>query len=555
MKKKVFFLCVFFISMVFLSMTSGLTGDAITGELITGEASAQSTNVSIFVLPAIPLVSILNPENKTYLSNESILLSFSISNEDFIWYNIDGGSNITITASINFNVSQGSHTLNLYANNSAGEKNQTITFTANSTKFIISYTEYSGSTKGSSTDFNASTFEDIQNFSDIILEHATHGKITFNVALNLTDDLNFSDRLLDLDLNTNISSNRIELNSTALPNFNKSATLILYGLSFSNPRVLIDGSVCSSSVCTENSYSGGDFSFNVTQFTIYSAGETPVEDTGDTGGGGGGGTSGGGGTIVQEIIKLDKNRISITLKQGGSKSEEVVITNVGSSLRNITLEISEVGGFVNLSEESFGLEPNESRTIILNFFANESVTPDLYQGKLIVRSGSIRKEVFIAIEVETVEALFDVTLEIPKAFLQAVPGGEVVANIRLFELQQVGKVEVAMEYFITDSEGKLIISDAEILEVDKEISFVKSLKIPLETVEGDYLYYVRVTYADETASASEWFEVRLKTLFEKILPPFVVVIIILIVITIIILLSKRLWDELQILRQHKKPSE
>ncbi|MCH7534337.1 MAG: hypothetical protein IH948_01070, partial [Bacteroidetes bacterium] len=78
-----------------------------------------------------------------------------------------------------------------------------------------------------------------------------------------------------------------------------------------------------------------------------------------------------------------------------------------------------------------------------------------------------------------------------------------------------------------DSDGNLIISDTETIEVDKQVNFVKSLKIPLETEKGDYLFYVRATYGDETASASEWFKVKPKTSFEKILPPFFTIIIVL----------------------------
>jgi len=171
MKKKVSLLIIVFISFIYLLIISNISGETLTGE-ITGEVSAQSTNVSIFVLPAVPVLSLLNPENKTYLSNESILLNFSVSNEDFVWYNVDSGSNTTITSSIFINVTQGPHILNLYANNSEGETAKNVSFTANSTKFIIVYNEYAKANKGSSTDFNASTYEDIQNLSNVVLENS-----------------------------------------------------------------------------------------------------------------------------------------------------------------------------------------------------------------------------------------------------------------------------------------------------------------------------------------------------------------------------------------------
>ena len=50
-------------------------------------------------------------------------------------------------------------------------------------------------------------------------------------------------------------------------------------MSFTNPRVLKDGSVCSLAICTEVSYVEGNFTFNVTQFSVYSSEETPTTTT------------------------------------------------------------------------------------------------------------------------------------------------------------------------------------------------------------------------------------------------------------------------------------
>jgi hypothetical protein len=196
-------------------------------------------------------------------------------------YNLDGnGSNTTITGNTIFNTSDGGHTLYLYANNILGETTQSVIFTVNLTKFKVIYNNFSGLLKGLSTAFNQSSHEDLQNLSSIILERINAGKIEFNEVINVTDDANVSDNEVDLDTNINISFNRTEINSTALPNFNKSATLYLYNLSFSDPRILRDGSICSPTICTEISYTGGalkTLKFNVTQFSVYSAEETPTD--------------------------------------------------------------------------------------------------------------------------------------------------------------------------------------------------------------------------------------------------------------------------------------
>ena len=246
--------------------------NATVNDTLNNKADSETRNISL----VLPNLTISSPKNKTYFSNTSLLLNFSADFEDFVWYNIDNGANITITSSLNFNTSEGGHTLYLFSNNSNGETVKNITFTVDSNLFTIIYDEFKG--KGDSIKFEIYSFDEIQTLSNIILETTGSGKIVFNEAINITDDANTSDSETNLDNNINISSNRIELNSSSLPNFNKNATLYLYNLTFSNPRILRDASICPSTICKQNSYSGGTLSFNVTGFTIYSAEETPIAE-------------------------------------------------------------------------------------------------------------------------------------------------------------------------------------------------------------------------------------------------------------------------------------
>jgi hypothetical protein len=234
----------------------------------------ENSTETILINLTLPILTIHSPENATYIANTSLLLNYSASYEDTVWYNLNG-TNISITSETYFNTSEGSHTIYLYANNSLGTATKNITFFVNSSKFKIHYNNFKGANKGNSTNFNKHSYSKIQNLSNIILENSEYGKIEFNQAINLTDDINLSDNEINLDSNINISSNKIELNSTALPNFNKEATLYLYGLNFSNPQILKDNVVCSAPDCVQESYSGGTLKFNVTGFTIYEARQTP----------------------------------------------------------------------------------------------------------------------------------------------------------------------------------------------------------------------------------------------------------------------------------------
>ena len=257
--------------------------NATANDTLGNEVSTSTKNVSLVK----PTLNITKPENKTYISGNNLSLNFTISYGDLIWYNLNSGANTTITGNTTFNTSNGVYILNLYSNNTLGEIVDSISFTINSSKLGINYSNYGGLKKGESTNFNESTYEDLQNLSGIILENIDYGKIQFNQNINVTNDLSPNDNEVDLNYNIDISQNHLEINSTALPNFNKSATLYLYGLTFSNPRILKDGVVCSSPNCVENSYAGGILSFNVTGFTVYSSEETPGTPEKETSGGGG----------------------------------------------------------------------------------------------------------------------------------------------------------------------------------------------------------------------------------------------------------------------------
>lgn len=316
MKRGIIFFAV--LLLIFISMHSlqaDTANSSVTGKIITSDMAA-GFGLSITVIGP-PALTIISPENGTYITNTSLLLNYSVSPDATnIWYNFgsENTTNVTISSYKYFNISTGQHTLYMYANNSfpGNITSRNVSFFINLTRFTILNSEYNATIKGNSTNFFLYSYESLQNLSNVILENNNSGKILFNVPINVTD---ISGNILFLDNYTNISFNRIEINSTALPNFNKSATLSIYGLTFSNPRILRDGVVCPDSICTQESYSEGILKFNVTQFSVYNTEETPsVSVITPTPSGGAGG--GGAGWIIGETFSLDRDQISVSLNPG-----------------------------------------------------------------------------------------------------------------------------------------------------------------------------------------------------------------------------------------------
>jgi hypothetical protein len=490
---------------------------------ITGKATSQQASLNISVNWPAPSISIITPiSNNTYLTGEALLLNFTSSYASTIWYNLDGGSNTTVTGSTLFNHTGGgghAHVLYLYVNNSNSTASTNVTFYVNNSKLVIIDDEFEEEEdpdedagnmsrhpkKGASTDFLNYSYEELQNLSGVILHNPESGKIRFNSRINLTNDSDFTDRTLDLNNYVNISNNRIEINTSMLPNFNTTATLYLYGLTFTNPRILKDGSVCPDSICTKESYSGGNLTFNVTQFSVYTTEETPgAPTTGDATSGG----SGGSGTIpVSAKFSVNVDRIIIKIHQGEIKKVELKIKNTGTRESNFTIENEKIEEFTKIEGNSFVLKAGEEKTIEVNFLAEEDTTPNLYIGKIIVKSGNVEKEILVSVEVESKKPLFDVKIDIPRRFRYLIPGENLLANVELYNLGGSGKVDVEVEYIIKDSEDNEILTEKETLAVETRASLVKELEIPPYLEFGDYVLYVKAKYNGETASATSWFQI------------------------------------------------
>ncbi|MBI1972651.1 hypothetical protein HYS50_01455 [Candidatus Woesearchaeota archaeon] len=282
-------------------------------------ATTGLTNISATVIDSSPFITITNPENKTYENNESVELNISVANMsslsiDQAFYNLDDTDNITLTLDSNnenrtfFGTAEGSHTLKVFANNTANELNSTSVdlFLNRSIRFHVNYSKYDALTTAFST-LNESDLETIQN---MILEISSFGKIEFNEVINMTDD-NITDENVDInpDYHINITSMLIFINETVFPNLEgKQASIAFYNVSFANPRVLRNGVACPVTICTSQTLANQILTVSISGFSQYEVEEGEGEGAGGGGGGGGvgGGGGGGGGVATTATYNLDE---------------------------------------------------------------------------------------------------------------------------------------------------------------------------------------------------------------------------------------------------------
>jgi hypothetical protein len=523
MKRGIFFSVLFLGVLLSLPFIVGetITGDTVTGEIITGEATTQQINMQIFVQVIDLFLDLTKPFNHTYRYTDDILLNFTIQNYDSVWYNLDNGPNTTLTTWAYFDVTPGTHTLYLFANDSDSSKSDQVTFFVNTSAFIVYFEEFKGSTKGSSTNFDNYTYEELYVLPNVILENYEYGKIQFHTSINLTDDIDVSDEKSYIDNNVEISFNRVEVDSVQLPNLNKSASIWLYNLSFTNPYILRNGATCPTSICTFESYSDGTLKFNVTMFSYYSAKENDSEDDDGQGEDGEGGSGGGGGvssSVADINITLEEKEpgyfdvsleeLNVKLKKGETKQEIIKIRNSDDRVLEFLIRQERLEDILLIKETTFTLLPGEEKEITLDFVAKESIIPDLYLGKIIIEGEGSSREVFVSVEIESKKALFDVKATIPWRYKNIKAGEEIFSDIELTNLGDVGKVDVVVEYSIRNRDNKILIKEHEELAVETKVEYRKSFIIPTNLESGDYVFYVAVFYEGEVASSSSWFSIR-----------------------------------------------
>jgi len=357
---------------------------------------------------------------------------------------------------------------------------------------IIIYDEFNGTT----TAFLFLNDSELESIENMTLENTNYGKIIFNENVNLTQDVVAN--YLNLNNNVNISFNEIEINTTKLTSLEKPATLYLYGLNFSNPRILRDGEICSSTICQIIDYSGGTLIFNVTNFTVYSAEEIPGVVTPPIG-------EGGGVTKISNFI-LDKDLIKVSLKQGETKRETIKITNTGKTVLDITINPEFVGKFMAISEDSFSLKLQESKTINIDIFAKENEIPDAYIGRIIIKGGGITKFINSIIEVIEKTPLFDVSVDIISK--EIIAGRQVEANINMANKGDLKKIDILVYYAIKNFQGDILSFKEESIFIEDELSIKRKLRVPSNAPFGAYVFYTRVSHGNISASGTDVFMVN-----------------------------------------------
>jgi len=225
--------------------------------------------------------------------------------------------------------------------------------------------------------------------------------------------------------------------------------------------------------------------------------------------------SGGGGGAATTKFEVVPESIHVMMKQGETQTKTLTIKNTGTSALNIEIGESKLADFIKIDNPSFSLVSGKTETITIDFLAREDTIPDLYIGKLVVKAGSIEKEIMIAVDIESKENLFDVEVKIPSRYTIVSPGEDILADIKIYNLGVDSPTDALVEYAIKDKEGNVITALTDTVAVETQMSFTKLINIPENTALGRYALYISANYKGNIAGSSVFFDVAEPKILEK----------------------------------------
>ena len=336
-----------------------------------------------------------------------------------------------------------------------------------------------------------------------------------------------------------ISFNRIKINSSALPVLNKSAKLVLYNLTFTNPRILRDGSVCPLDICSRKSYtSNGTLTFTVTGFSVYSAEETPIPSPSAGGSSGGGSGKGSGGVSVPPLKKINfdispesyKKIVALNIIEFG----RINITNLENSNETFNIKVENIKDILSFDKTNVTINPEKTK--ILEFRIAPPEKTGIYAGKIIVTSGGTKKEILVVINVKTEKSLFDIVLTIPQTMETINVGENLKAQINLLQAGIKEKMDVTLKYIIKDFSGKTYLTESETVAVFDQKSILKEFHTE-NMPSGNYVLGIELIYPNGVAVASSQFKIKKQLRIEKKEWVFIILIFVLVFIFIMVWLG------------------
>lgn len=203
-------------------------------------------------------------------------------------------------------------------------------------------------------------------------------------------------------------------------------------------------------------------------------------------------------------FEVDSLLLKVAINEKGTAANTVKIKSLVLERLHVSLKLNGLE-MASLSEDEIYLNDGEEKGISVNF-NSENSKPGVYLGNLEIYTANEKKKIPIILEIQSGEVLFDTSINLfPQG--DVVLGEKINAEIKIFDLANVGRSKVKANYFIKDFEGRTILSESEDLVVENKLDYSKTLDATKNLKIGNYVFIATIEYKDSIGTSSLFFSV------------------------------------------------
>jgi len=241
------------------------------------------------------------------------------------------------------------------------------------------------------------------------------------------------------------------------------------------------------------------------------------------------GAPGGTGGVTPTLnITVIPTNINLNIIINTNKNQTIQITNNEATSKSFSITQINLNNMIILGNTSMTLAPGETKNLEVIFVAPNSA--GIFTGKIIIGT----TEIPVTLNVKEKLLLFDSGITVLNRNYKVSPGGELKTKVRLIPMGDKERMDIQLDYFIKDFDGKIYLTQTETVLIEDEMTLNRNFKIgdlPL----GKYILGLELIYPEGKAVSSAQFEVVKQTVQDFLSSLMFTLIVAMIIVSIVII--------------------
>lgn len=247
-----------------------------------------------------------------------------------------------------------------------------------------------------------------------------------------------------------------------------------------------------------------------------------------------GGGGAGGEETPTSIISVSPKSISLIMLNGTYTERTITVTNTGTAIQTIYISENDPDKIIGFENSSLTLSSGETKSF------NIIILSPIVEGNYSATINVGTQKVSVNVVSKSKILLFDSNIVILNSNYRVMQSNLLKTKVELTPMGDKERMDVTLNYVISDTAGKVYLTQSETLLIDDKITVYRNFETGMLPL-GNYIVGLELIYPNGRAPSSARFEVIENTPGNIILIiPFVLIIGILIDIILIVLVLMKI---------------